>query len=65
MQQGKTSYEIRADLLRLAFDILMTRREQEKSLTGIINDPKLVYTPTTEEVVEEADKLNKFVSKDR
>lgn len=65
MQQGKTSYEIRADLLRLAFDILMTRREQEISLIVLTNDPTTVYMPTTEEVVEEASKLNKFVSKDR
>lgn len=65
MQQGKTSYEIRSDLLRLAFDILMTRREQEMSLIVLTDDPTTVYTPTTEEVLAEAAKLNSFVSKDR
>lgn len=47
----KTPYELRADLLRLAFDILMAKASVEKS-----------EAPTTEEVIVEAKKLNQFVS---
>lgn len=56
----KTPYEIRLDLLQLAFDILIAKHKAD----GVANNVGNVKTaPTTEEVVTEADKLNQFVSK--
>ena len=55
MAQGKSPYEIRADLLRLAFDILQVKASVEES--GI--------APTAEEVIAEAKKLNEFVSNEK
>jgi hypothetical protein len=58
---GKTPYEIRLDLLQLAFDIL-TQQHRVKGCETATGNP---YTsPTTEEVIIEANKLNGFISKD-
>ena len=55
----KTPYEIRLDLLQLAFDVLMARH----NAVGVANGNNVVTSPSTEEVVAEAEKLNQFVSK--
>ena len=60
MAQGhKSPYEIRQQLLQLAFDIL---REQHLAKAGQRQENTVVSSPTTEEVIEEARKLNNFVS---
>lgn len=53
---GKTPYEIRLDLLQLAFDILV----QQHTAGG---GGKALSAPTTEEVIAEAEKMNGFISK--
>lgn len=55
----KTPYEIRLDLLQLAFDILSAKHQA----TGVTNGNNVTTSPTTEEVIAEADKMNGFVSK--
>lgn len=57
---GKTSYEIRSDLLRLSYDILHDRMAQQAE-----TDISAVDIPSTEDIIVEATKLNKFVSDDR
>lgn len=52
MAHGKSPYELRADLLRLAFDI-----ELAKCHAAADNS-----APSTEAVIEEATKLNEFIS---
>lgn len=54
---GKTPYEIRLDLLQLAFDVLVQKHMAESGGT------KLLSAPTTEEVIAEAEKMNGFISK--
>jgi len=52
MAQGKSPYELRADLLRLAFEIKLAEHRAKDGNTS----------PTSEEVIEEATKLNEFIS---
>lgn len=52
MALTKSPYELRADLLRLALDILLAKRGTETGNTAL----------TTEDVIEEAKKLNEFIS---
>jgi hypothetical protein len=56
---GKTPYEIRLELLQLAFDVLMAKHQA----TGVANGNNIVTSPTTEDVIAEADKMNTFISK--
>lgn len=58
-KSGKTPYEIRLDLLQLAFDILV----QKHVAAGVLNGNNVTTSPTTEEVIAEADKMNGFISK--
>jgi hypothetical protein len=55
----KTPYEIRLDLLQLAFDVLI----QKHQAAGVLNGDNVTTAPTTEEVIAEADKMNAFISK--
>lgn len=55
----KTPYEIRADLLVLAQRICYDRCAAEAAAEG---DPAMSVSPTTEEIIAEAKKLNFFVS---
>jgi len=62
MKSGKTPYEIRSDLLHLAYSILKGQKEAEaaaESTKEVITTPK---APATEEILVEAEKLNGFVS---
>lgn len=52
MAHGKSPYELRADLLRLAFEILLAEHQAKDLGTA----------PTSEQVIEEARKLNEFIS---
>ena len=65
-QQSMSPYQIRLNLLQLAFDILTKKHESEavakfnySADTGL---PLCVTSPTTEEVIAEAEKMNKFIS---
>jgi hypothetical protein len=62
MKTGKTPYEIRLDLLELAFGILKGQKEAECAEEATSPDAKITKAPTTEEVLAEAEKLNSFVS---
>lgn len=58
-KSGKTPYEIRLDLLQLAFDILVHKHQA----AGVKNGNNVITSPTTEEVIAEAEKMNGFISK--
>ena len=59
----KTPYEIRLEILQLAFDILHQRANTEAHQRAESdNKPPLVIAPTTSDVLAEAAKLNEFVS---
>lgn len=66
---NKTPYEIRTELLRLAYEICTmkanaeTCRTQSESRLEITAYP--TSAPTTEEIITEAEKLNAFVSQDK
>ena len=62
MKSSMTGYEIRLELLQLATQILL---EKHAALGASENSshPAPTTSPTTEEIIIEADKLNKFVSK--
>jgi hypothetical protein len=55
----KTPYEIRLDLLQLAFDVLSAKHHAK----GVENGNNVTTSPTTEEVIAEAEKMNAFISK--
>lgn len=58
---NKTPYEIRLDLLLLAQTILMAKHQTKLANVGGGN--YIVETaPTTEEIIFEAEKMNKFIS---
>jgi hypothetical protein len=72
---SKTPYEIRLELLKLANDILTTpvyqnrdalREEFHSKVTdhnrGEVPFPALPSFPTTDSIIAEAERLNKFVS---
>jgi hypothetical protein len=54
----KTPYEIRLELLQLAQVIL---NEKHKAM-GIANGNNVDTSPTTEEIIAEAEKMNSFIS---
>jgi len=60
MAQGKSPFELRADLLKLAYDMLLSQKAAEAAVDG---KDRSVTAPTSEEVIEEARKLNEFISR--
>lgn len=65
MKTGKTPYEIRSDLLHLAHRIVQDRKHAECAKEAMDNaqvDVFLTKSPTAQEVIDEAEKLNSFVS---
>lgn len=62
---GKTPYEIRLDLLQLAFEVLTAKHQAAAGAKADIGMKSVLVTtsPTTEEVIAEADKMNAFISK--
>lgn len=52
MAHGKSPYELRADLLRLAFEIELAKHHAAGGKTA----------PATQDVIAEATKLNDFIS---
>jgi len=57
---NKTPYEIRLELLQLAFEVLMAKHQASAVAD---NGSKVITSPTTEEVMIEAEKMNLFISK--
>jgi len=57
---SKTPYEIRLELLQLAFEVLSSKYQAEASKNS---SGKIERSPTTEEVIAEAEKMNLFISK--
>ena len=60
MAQGKSPFELRADLLKLAYDILLSQKVAEAVANG---DDRASTAPTSDEVIAEARKLNEFISR--
>lgn len=58
-QNHKSPYEIRQNLLELAFSILHAQHAAAAAAAG---NEFATSAPSTEEVIEEAGKLNSFVS---
>ena len=56
---SKTPYEIRLELLQLAQTILQNQHDSKCAQSSLSTKT----APTTAEIIEEADKLNAFVSK--
>jgi len=56
---GRTPYEVRLELLQLAFDILTKKYEFNLKYGAIA----AASVPTSEEVMVEAEKMNVFISK--
>jgi hypothetical protein len=56
---SKTPYEIRLELLQLAFEVLQAKH----NAAGVANGNNVSTSPTTEDVIAEADKMNAFISK--
>jgi hypothetical protein len=70
---NKTPYEIRLDILKLANEVLATPVHHKSqsliqeyhamiSSNKDVSFPELPSFPTTEDILAEAEKLNKFVS---
>lgn len=57
---SKTPYEIRLELLQLAYSILDRKHSAHNDTKPI---PDTLTSATSEEVIAEAEKLNMFVSK--
>jgi hypothetical protein len=55
----KTPYEIRLDLLQLSFDILQSQHSARAAEKG---EKAPISAPAVEEVITEAEKMNKFIS---
>lgn len=65
---AKSPYEIRLELLQLAFNILNAKAHAEYAASQTKwerNNEKLIplTSPTTEDIITEADKMNSFISK--
>ena len=60
MAQGKSPFELRADLLKLAYDMLLSQHAAKAAADG---SEGITTAPTSEEVISEARKLNEFISR--
>lgn len=60
MAQGKSPFELRADLLKLAYDMLLSQHAAKAAAEG---SDRISTAPTSEEVISEARKLNEFISR--
>jgi hypothetical protein len=63
---GKTPYEIRLELLQLAQVILNEKHKadaaSELASVGVFVSTQAKTSPTTEEIIAEAEKMNRFIS---
>jgi hypothetical protein len=62
---GKTPYEIRLELLQLAWEVLKAKHAAIGHAAAERNGGTVLVStsPTTEEVIAEAEKMNSFISK--
>jgi len=60
MAQGKSPFELRADLLKLAYDMLLSQHHAKAIANG---GTAAETSPTSEEIIDEARKLNEFISR--
>ena len=60
MAQGKSPFELRADLLKLAYDMLLSQHAAKAAADG---KDSITTAPSSEEVIAEARKLNEFISR--
>lgn len=63
---GKSAFELRTELLQLAFEILLNQHRAKAEEKFRLEGTKHLITdtfPTTEEVIAEAEKLNNFISR--
>jgi hypothetical protein len=61
---SKTPYEIRLELLQLAFNILSAKHMASAAADHPhMEIPYPQTSPTTEDVIKEAEKMNSFISK--
>jgi len=60
MAQGKSPFELRADLLALSFEILLAQH-RAKGANTTHGQPETA--PSSDEVIDEARKLNEFISR--
>jgi hypothetical protein len=58
-KSGKTPYEIRLELLELAFNVLVHQHQA----AGVANANNVTTAPKTEDVIAEAEKMNAFISR--
>lgn len=64
MAQGKSPFELRADLLKLAFEILLAEHSaRAATANNTVLVPLITTAPTSEDIIKEASKLNDFISK--
>lgn len=56
---NKTPYEIRLELLQLANIVLAAKHHTDSITSGALT----ITSPSTEEIIAEAEKMNVFVSK--
>ena len=61
MKPNKTPYEIRLEILQLAYEILEFQHRTSSEIVDGVPVSKSYFT--TEEVILEAEKLNTFVSR--
>ena len=60
MAQGKSPFELRADLLRLAYEMLLSQHHAKAAAVG---EDVATTAPTSDAIIEEARKLNEFISR--
>jgi len=61
---SKTPYEIRLELLQLSFEILSSKCQADAGKCSSKDGNIIITTsPSTEDVIAEAEKMNAFISK--
>jgi hypothetical protein len=61
---GRSPYEIRLELLQLAFDVLVKKHEAAAAIDTSDHRGIVVKTsPSAEDIIAEAEKMNTFVSR--
>lgn len=60
MAQGKSPFELRADLLKLAYEMLLSQHRAAAAAQG---EDVSTTAPESDEIIAEARKLNEFISR--
>lgn len=59
---GMSPYELRLNLLQLAFNVLSQKHQADACAALRNENANPTTSPTTEEIITEAEKMNKFIS---